>query len=151
MDMELVELKSTSDENIFMDYLKEETFLNNERIKFWMGITKKDSNWLWNSNNEEVAYDNWAYGEPDRDGDCVVGVDKSYIIWNDVSCYDRYHTFCMKRHSKNVAVELLEKMKQTFNMETKNLALFLGGIILIVVIIITLIVTIYLKKRSRAQ
>lgn len=85
---------------------KEESDFINDLLPFntryyWIGIVKKDGEWIWQDTSEKVPKEaqNWAPEEPDNiaDQNCVeiyIKREKDTAKWNNESCRKKKGTVC---------------------------------------------------------
>ena len=82
------------------------------KIKIWLGMERlsSDSKLHW-IDNEPIAYENWAPGEPDQTGACVQMIHKGW--WEDTSCEQQLPYVCKKGESLKILVKAWDNFTQT--------------------------------------
>lgn len=65
------------------------------KIKIWLGMERlsSDSELHW-IDKTPITFNNWAPGEPDKNGACVQMIHKGW--WEDASCVQRLPSICKK-------------------------------------------------------
>lgn len=86
---------ANKDENDKVYNLVEKFIGQPGKIKIWLGMERlsSDSKLHW-IDNEPIAYENWAPGEPDQTGACVQMIHKGW--WEDTSCEQQLPYICKK-------------------------------------------------------
>ena len=102
---------ASKDENDKMFNLAERFIGQPGKIKIWLGMERlsSDSKLHW-IDNEPIAYENWAPGEPDQTGACVQMIQKGW--WEDTSCEQQLPYICKKGESGHL--EILFSSLQSF-------------------------------------
>lgn len=71
------------------------------KIKIWLGMERlsSDSELHW-IDKTPIIFNNWAPGEPDKNGACVQMIHKGW--WEDASCVQRLPSICKKGSKENL-------------------------------------------------
>ena len=94
----LVEIDSAEENEAIINEIKRRGFPSQGK-QFWLGLTdrRKEGQWVHESTEKEIGFENWNFWQPDNGGWFVAGEDCAYIMtdtkWNDWNCQSSHYWF----------------------------------------------------------